>query len=263
VAQVGRPSHVPCHGLPVFWMPVVTETGAANDGSPWHGRRAGFTLLEVVLALSIMATITTLVAALWAQARSWGDQNASHLRALNTARVIETAQRQWTDRRQAVDLGVNGVKVTARPERIEFVTATPILRPDWPIVQAGYVIEPDAAGPGDTCSLWYEEARVWRFGETTQFDRQQITNPATGDEQPLRLRVLSGVRGLRFERFGAGDLPQGLPIQEARARATPEQRRLTWRKFEKLYKGPLPAVRLVGDIDAQEFTCVFVIELSR
>lgn len=239
------------------------------------------TLLELILALGVMSGVVALAATLWAQAKSWNDDAAAHLRWLRVARVTEMLQRQWSDRRSAVSLGKNNEKVTVKPDRLSFVSASPMLHTGWPLVEAAIVVRPDAApgigGSSAGYTLWYEESRISRLGATTAFDESQLTNPATQDEEPRRIELMTGVRGLRFERFGRAprDSDRAGALSPARtgriendedepgARGSADDRTLRWREFDEVYKGPVPAVRLVGEKDGKEFACVFVIELSR
>lgn len=229
--------------------------------------RRGMTLLEVLLAAAVLASVALLAAMLLAQGRAWNDDNQSHFKALRLVRVTELLTRQWSDRRSAVGVDASGGKVRIEPESLVFVTATPVLHPGWPLVTASYRVEKEP-GTGLT-RLAYEEARVSRFGTQGDAAEAQLESPATGDEKPLRTVLLSGVKDLRFERYGprlsAEQFAAALDRGDLSASDHDEDgaRRPGWWRFDAAYKGPVPAVRLVGTLEGKEFTCVFVVERSR
>lgn len=230
-------------------------------------RRRAFTLLEVVLATAVLAAVSTLAALMFAQARSWNDSNASHFRTMRVARATELMTRQWADRRSAVPVDAAGAKVIATPTELTFVTATPVLHHGWPLVLATYRIEPDSPSPtGERrFRLLYEESRVSRLAFTGDARESQMTNPATSDEKPLSVPLLSGLGAVRFERFGTR-LSQ-VDVQESleRGEAVDEKRDLVpgWHLYDRLFKGTIPAVRVTGEQNGKGFACVFVIERSR
>ncbi len=224
-------------------------------------------MLEVVLATAVLAAVCTLAALMFAQARSWNDSNASHLRTMRVARATELMTRQWADRRSAVPVDSSGAKVVATPTELTFVTATPVLHHGWPLVLASYRIEsdtPSLAGE-PRFRLLYEESRISRLAFTGDASESQMENPATSDEKPLSTTLLSRLGHVGFERFGPR-LSQ-VEAQETmeRGETVDQKRDLTpgWYVYDKLFKGTIPAVRIAGDQDGKEFACVFVIERSR
>ncbi len=226
-------------------------------------RACGMTLLEVVLGVAVLSSVALLTATALAQARAWNDDNHAHFRAMRLLRVTELMTRQWSDRRSAVGVDASGGKVRMEPEKITFITATPVLHHAWPLVAASYVIEKD--GAGGAWRLVYEEARVSRFGTQGQAVENQLTSPATGDEEPLRTVLLGGLGSLRFERYG----PRLSPEERAAAAGggegadDQEARRPGWWPYDAPFKGSIPALRLVGVHEGKEFACVFVVERSR
>ena len=240
----------------------------APSRAPSRARsRRAFTLLEVVLATAILAAVSTLAAMMFAQARSWNEANASHMKTMRLARATELMTRQWADRRSAVPVDPAGAKVIAEPEALRFVTATPLLHRGWPLVIATYRIEPDQSGPfGERRSqLIYEETRVSHLGTTGEARESQFKNPATEDEAPFRTVLLSRLGDLRFDRFGPRLSPEDLQLAVTNHEPVDQERDLAprWWAYEKLIKGTIPAVRIVGEHEGKEFACVFVIERSR
>ncbi|MBN8646109.1 MAG: type II secretion system protein [Planctomycetes bacterium] len=233
--------------------------------------RRAFTLLEVVLAVAVLATVCTLAALAISQARSWSDAQSQQARALRLARLGEMFNRQWADRRNAAPVSQSGGSAVVEPKRLEFLTATPILHTRWPLVVAAYVIKEDFSpgkGPGRRYRLEYEEARVSRLGVGSQAEASQLKTPATADEKPLTAVLLTDCRDLRFERFGMKFSPterQRRAEQGVQDRNEQEEQP-AWHPFEENFDGPIPAVRLVGfagERARQEFSCVFVVEVSR
>lgn len=245
----------------------VRATDVPRTGRRWHSAPSGFTLLEVVLATAVLAAVCTLAALMFAQARSWNDSNASHLRTMRVSRATELMTRQWADRRSAVPVDAAGAKIISTPMELTFVTATPVLHHGWPLVLATYRIEADTPSPtgAPRFRLLYEESRISRLAFSGDARESQMKNPATSDEEPLSTPLLSRLGRVGFERFGPR-LSQ-FDAQEAieRGETIDERRDLTpgWQVYDKIFKGAIPAVRITGDQDGKEFSCVFVIERSR
>ncbi|MBL0928216.1 MAG: type II secretion system protein [Phycisphaerales bacterium] len=242
------------------------------------GRRASsaFTLLELLLAVTILAAITAFVAGLWASARDWTSDNASHHRALRLSQVLEIARAQWGDRRTSIQVDTQGSRAIARPDALIFVTATPILFPEAPLVQAMYAIEPSGALPGaGRANLVYQETRILRFDQPPPDAQMPVPTDLSVPSDRVRRRsvLLESVEGLRFERFGMPDVSAAAgPPPPADSRPTGGARspqRRDWFPFtspapaSSTGAAPVPAVRLVGRFQNQEFACVFVIEASR
>ncbi len=243
------------------------STEVLTTGLRWHGSPRAFTLLEVVLATAVLAAVSTLAAMMFAQARSWNDANASHLKSMRVTRVTELMTRQWADRRSAVPADGAGAKVVATPEELTFVTATPLLHHGWPLVLATYRVEPDPAhlGGAKRWRIVYEESRISRLATTGDAKETQMDNPATADEEPLSTVLLPALSAVRFDRFGPRFAPEDAQRAMENGETIDEKRDLTpdWRAYDTLFKGPIPAVRISGEHDGKEFACVFVIERSR
>ncbi|MFM9958156.1 MAG: hypothetical protein ACKVZJ_08760 [Phycisphaerales bacterium] len=231
------------------------------------------TLLEVLLATAVLSAVVLLAALVLTQARTWNDDNHGHFRSMRLVRVTELMTRQWADRRSAVGVDASGGKVLIEPGRVRFVTATGVLHGGgsggrWPLVSASYLIEKDVTT--GRFALVYEEARVSSFGTAgvSTASAAQLESPATGDEEPARTVLLKNVKDLRFERYGPRLSPEERAASLERGEISTgdedeEARRPGWHRYDSVFKGPIPAVRIVGEHDGKEFACVFVVERSR
>lgn len=193
-------------------------------------RARGMTLLELLLAVAILASLSALTASLWGQVSSWSRGDASLAETMRVQRVIELLRQQWGDRRRLVVAGAAGGArygsveegVEIARDRIAFLTATPLLFPDWGLVHCAYVIEPDLSsppGPESRFDLVYEESRIVRFDLVIRGGVDRDGRPIT-----RRTTLLKGCRNLRFERFGkdARFEVQSSDISEASAAPTVE-----------------------------------------
>lgn len=215
------------------------------------------TLLEVILATTILASITALIAALWTQMRSWSGDAALVHESMTLQRVVDLMQDQWADRRESVALDEEENTVLAGEQGLAFVTSTGILFPDWPLVRVEYTIEIDPdLPPGSGGAPWrllYRETRI-----------TDLTGPpptGTGaDGEPLkREHVLLGrCRELRFEQFFVASPEAARAAGEEAPSRTGE-----WKTFEDDDEGLTAAVRLLGRHEGDQFSCVFVIRALR
>jgi prepilin-type N-terminal cleavage/methylation domain-containing protein len=201
----------------------VAPLNVANSGSrsvccrTRPRARRGFTLLEMVLALTIIATLFGLLTAVWRQAGDWSGDAAAHQRALRLPRVLEMIRTQWSERRMTIGLERPDQTVVITPTQIEFVTAVPVLG-RAPIVTAMYVIEPDpdARASEPRLRLVYEErgvtdvampqrsatADAQRAGARTQDTASRV--PGVREELPSRTVLLRNCRELRWEWYDDG-----------------------------------------------------------
>jgi prepilin-type N-terminal cleavage/methylation domain-containing protein len=250
--------------------------------------RRGMTLLEVVLALTIMASLAGLVATLWTQGARWTDERAGHARALRLARALELVRAQWAERRVSLRLDEQGASVQAEAGGVTFITTSAVLTPEWPIVRATYSVEPPPHVPATRRSLVYTEAPIID-PSAAQGRRRPDAGASTIPERPpeappiRRVVLLAGVENLRVERFGkaarveAGEDRPAEPVTPApgdaaapagpaippRSNATPEEKESRWRPIETSTARPPPALRLAGSFEEQEFACVLVVGDSR
>jgi len=111
----------------------------------------GMTLLEVLIATTILASLTAIVSTLWAQTKQWTDETATHDSALRLQRTLNLLDRQWESRlldAKLTDGDTSAVRVDE--DRLEFVTTESVLFSDWPLVKAVYIatrsveIDPEA-----------------------------------------------------------------------------------------------------------------------
>jgi len=172
--------------------------------------RRGFTLLEVILAVSALAGLTTLVAALWSQTRDWAEENASHQAALRLDRAIVLMGDQWSSRRRSFSIRPDATAaIQVRPDRLEFVSDDSVLFPDWPFVRVSFIIERNES------TLITADSRA-----TLHYEEAPITDPTGADEAsdtlaphlaPRRVVLLADCADLRLERdvAPAPDDPRG------------------------------------------------------
>ena len=155
------------------------------------------------------------------------------------------------------------------PGVVTMVTAEPALFPSWPLVEAGWRIESAdggvSAGGDGVKRLVYVERRVLGFGAV----------PGGGGVTPDgvvrsgRKVLLDGVEGLRMERFGpARERPAPDAAREAAGEVsedprTPDEREHRWRLYDGVYEGDVWAVRFVGSVEGEAFSCVFAAERLR
>lgn len=227
------------------------------------------TLLELLVAVTILASLTTLAASMWGQMRSWVEDNKAISGALQTDRVGRFLQDRWRARTGVVRLDAGdseGVWIDSR--RIEFVSTSPALFPEWPLVRTRFIIEPRpesvrADGESDEpgYDLIYEETRL-SGADVIDSERRERLNMA----EPARMRLLSG-RRLSIDRYTLEDRERGEPpwrsIDALPADMTREQlRRASERGLIEQIETPR-AVRISGVSQGEDFEWVFVVRDSR
>lgn len=124
--------------------------------------RRGFTLLELLLAITVMSIVTALIAVSWRVAGDWASVAAHQRRALQLPRVADMIRSQWAERRTSLDLEKPGQTVFMARGRVEFITSLAVLDRTLPLVIASYVVERDDAptAPAGTYRLVYNERAV-------------------------------------------------------------------------------------------------------
>ena len=124
-----------------------------------HMRR-GLTLLELLVAVTLLASLLSLVAALWAQVDGWAVASGRVEDRLRLAHFERLAQTQW-NARLSQKIG-EAPRVVLTPGSLSFITSEPILEPASPVVLARYAIEPAPGtdAPEASRSLIYEETPV-------------------------------------------------------------------------------------------------------
>lgn len=162
-------------------------------------QRAGMTLLEVILAITALASITTLVAALWAQMRDWTAENASHHVALARERALSLFSEQWDSRVLTVSLGDTGAPaVTLDPHTLTFITTTPLFFRQAPMARVVYHVVKKGGmvvGQSAVYHLMYKESPVWSPVSAAQSPR------ALANAQTRTLTLFDHADDLRFERW--------------------------------------------------------------
>lgn len=122
--------------------------------------RRGMTLIELLIALTLLAMMSLLAAVMWTQLRDWNTDAVAAESALRPQRVHMMLRRQWEHRAAAHAEGsIGSVETTWRSLR--FLTHAPVLHPAWPLVRAEYTIAPvDLADPEGPLELLYTETRL-------------------------------------------------------------------------------------------------------
>lgn len=228
-------------------------------------RRAqrGLTLLELLIAMTILASITGGIGLFWSQARAWEEDNRAHRDVLRVERVLSLLREQWGAKRALVtegagDAGGSGVSFGA--EGVTFVTARPVLFPGWGLVNVRYAVERAIDG---TYTLVYEESRVLDPTELPEAGAYGVDprGRPIGD----RVVLLEGLDALRVERWGTTDgrvrgALDGIVDDEDEEGLGVNTDDLAerWRPFDRELEGAVRAVRFVGSVGEEVFSCVLV-----
>ncbi len=172
----------------------------------WMPRRRGcrrsiraMTLLELLVAITMLASLSGMVAALWSQTRAWSGENTRLEHALDARRALDLMRRQWADRRSMVALGEDGLAVRLTEERLEFVTTSPAVAREWPLVRAAFIIErdpPPGFGEPAPSRLVYEETPIVAPGAT---DAKLSATSGVATPESERIVLLEGCFDLRWE----------------------------------------------------------------
>ena len=161
--------------------------------NPSLGRRA-FTLLEVLLAVTVMGMITVLIASMNAQLRDWTERGSERAESVRIQRAIEFMRDQWSSRVNTA--GGRGEGLLTAPGYLSFVTSAPALDPGAPLVRATYRWVERRTDDGNArYDLIYEESPVGRVGpERRGRDEAQQDRRARGADQPAQQRTESPPR---------------------------------------------------------------------
>lgn len=256
------------------------------------GRIRGLTLLELVLTLAVLASLTGLIAGLLAGSARWSEEELINRDSLRVDRAVRAMREQWSSVRVLTPLeSVPPPAAVAEPRSFAFVTSVPLLRANWPLVRARYVIERDAERSRSGDERWrlvYEETALTdpsggrrsadadhSAGEERdgRADAEALARAAFGAPTERHV-LLEGLTELRFERWAAaaaGDEARGA----GRAPTERAARVETWRPFppaagdaesgsrvggvDEEDEGET-AVRIIGrDRNGEAFGCVFVV----
>ncbi|MEM8834391.1 MAG: prepilin-type N-terminal cleavage/methylation domain-containing protein [Planctomycetota bacterium] len=255
----------------------------------------GFTLLEVLLATAVLASVVALVSTMFVQAHAMADDAVAGSGATRAQRVVQALRTQWATRRSAMVGMSDADAVIVKPNAISFLTSTPLLYPGWPIVEASYTVElDDVTGfAGESrYRLVYEERPVSsiqteaaRWGETDDREdaesRRSFESFTPGDERVRAMTMLRASRSLRFERFGRpvvqeafnGNVIGGVPadsiesFEAAVAERQADEQTTDGEAISRIEAWrPIPpiadesqndrAFRLVGSHEGEAFSCV-------
>jgi len=244
------------------------------------------TLLELLLATTVLAVVTAMVSALWAQTRDWSRENARPEQALRLPRALRLLEDQWSRRRAVADEDDQRAPAAdAKPEiflvkdRLEFITAEPILFPDWPLVRVAYTAQREdrlTVGAESTASLVYEETRI------VNPSMPEAEGAGPSEDNRRRIVLLEDCAELRFERDLAttpsqertpdqplpidrlwSEAESDAPSAAPRADASASQTERTDQSGETDDDDPsLRAGRIVGEYRGESFSWVFLVEGS-
>lgn len=196
-----------------------------------RGKRTkrGFTLLEVLLAVAVIASVAMLGSTLWVQASESSALVQSRERGLRLQRVGSLLRDQWSDRRalelpgeSEAERAMGGVRFGAGS--ISFCTTRTILLPEAPLVAVEYLLREREDGLVD---LLYAERLVVRFSGPAE-----ESETASGDDASLRRAatvLLEGCDAITLERFGA---PAEIESGEEEEGASQTRPRPSWMPFE-------------------------------
>ncbi len=247
--------------------------------------RGGMTLLEVLLATTVLASVMGLVAMLYGQAVGWSERTREQSDALRLHRVSRMLDDQWATRRTMQDPNRIQLKETidVDAERLRFYTATPVLFPDWPLVVVEYRVETDRRHRGVG-----GQHRMLVYQETRVADLNDVPSPWSrgpdGETLGREIVLLDDCAALRWERFGPSleTLERLLAPERSGAgadEADGERRAVDaariegagddeedpprWRTIEEEHAYPVPAARLVGALHEERFTWPILAAPSR
>lgn len=177
----------------------------ARPRGPW-----GFTLLEMILSIAIIASVAMLGSSLWIQSAETSSLAQSRERGLLLQRVGALLRDQWADRRALALPGEGEAEqrtggVRFRPGLIGFTTARPILFTNAPLARVEYLVRERADGLLD---LLYTEQRLLRF-DAAPDDEERSEPPSVLAEEERRAAIvlLEGCEEIRMERFGPAQAP--------------------------------------------------------
>jgi prepilin-type N-terminal cleavage/methylation domain-containing protein len=183
----------------------------------------GFTLLEMLLAVAVIASIAMLGSSMWLQATESSAAAQGRERGLLLQRIGVLMRDQWADRR-ALDLPGEDERSAelggARfgPNAISFDTTRSILLTDAPLVRAEYRIVSREDGSQD---LIYIEQPVASFSGAGS--NGESSGQPSGEAKRVATALLEGCRAIRMERFGV------IPAEES---DDERPSRMAWSSFE-------------------------------
>lgn len=247
--------------------------------------RRAFTLLELLLSLTVLAVMTLLIATLWRQASDWSSDAASFDGAMRLPRATELLRSQWAERRTSYTISDKAHSLSITHERFTFVTAMPLLHPKSPLVKVELIIEPD---PTSSSSF---PLRRLRCSETPLVDVASTSRPVASDAAgrplaPIRpstiappvarvITLFDGCSQLAWEWFGEAPEPSLSPSAASTDQTDQEQDAAPissapqppqWHPV--LPNTPPPsdnvrAIRLVGTLGKEDVLCIFPAAASR
>ncbi len=221
-------------------------------------RLVGFTLLEMLLAVAVIASIAMLGSSMWMQATEVSAVAQGRERGLLLQRVGVLMRDQWADRR-ALDLpgedqgSVELGGVRFGPDAIGFNTSRAILLTDAPLVRVEYRIVSREDGLQD---LIYIEQPVTAFSDSGL--NRESGGRSVAEARRVAIPLLEGCRAISMRRFGP--IPSEDPDADGPSRTA-------WSSFEVVESEGKPlrsdAVRIEVHYQGEEALWVLVARASR
>lgn len=213
-------------------------------------RPRGFTLLELLLATSVLASMSVLMGTMLVQARNWREDGLRLHDSVALPRVTELLQRQWSQRRVLSD---SGEGFDAEHGQLQFISSAPLLDPQWPLVRVMYKIElsTNQSLSGDAqWNLVYEEHPITDVVSGISGVGFAIARGAALHGN--RMVLLESCAALRLEWFEKRVEDDGESFTQ-------------WVSIEGDDHAPAStaALRLIGSIQGEPFSCVLATQASR
>lgn len=221
-------------------------------------RRGGFTLLEMLLAAAVIASIAMLGSSMWMQATESSAVAQGRERGLLLQRIGVLMRDQWADRR-ALDLpgedersvALGGVRFG--PDAIGFDTSRAILLTDAPLVRVEYRIVSREDGLQD---LIYIEQAVTAFSDSGL--NRESGGRSSAEARRVAIPLLEGCRAIRMQRYGP--IPSEDPDADGPSRSAWSSFEMAESKEEELASD---AVRIEVHYQGEEALWVLVARASR
>ena len=163
-----------------------------------------FTLIETVLAVTLIASVTALAAMVWSSAVSHVEAADDTAAAADAQRIVELATAQWQSRRTIKAIEERGGQdaglIAFAHDGVSFVTTRAVVFTDWPLVHVTYRVVQNDDG---TASLVYLETRVMN---TTGDDPLVGGLGADGRARTAGIELIANSDSLTVERYGIAPL---------------------------------------------------------
>ncbi len=130
-------------------------------------RRRAMTLIELLVALTLLGLMSALVSVMWSSLQRWDASSEAAEAAIRPQRVVMMLKRQWASRAALDETDETLGRIEAGPLALRFVTRRPALDPAWPAARVAYEI--DRSDPARV-RLVYSETRLGPLGGRAMID---------------------------------------------------------------------------------------------